>query len=424
MARPDDARERRVDHLIVGGGMTASAAAIGIADRDPEARTAIVCAEPHPPYDRPPLSKDLWQEDEPDLDDIEHDADLLGGAELVLDRRIVELRPDEHLAVDDRGTRWRYRRALLATGATPKLPPFAEGLAAATTFRTRDDFTALRERIAHGRRITVVGGGFLGSELAAALRSAGGELTMAFPERAVLGRVLPERLAQRVTTRFRREGIDVRTGTLVEAIVPLHDDRPDGPVEVRTDGGDAWTADTVVVVVGVAPETELAERAGLEVDDGVVVDDRFRTSAPDVFAAGDVARFPAPGLGPMRVEHEDHAKSGGLHAGRVMAGLDAPYDHLPMFYSDLFELGYEAVGRCDPQLDTVLSGPAAEEDAAASTPGIAWYLDDGRPVGMLSWNAFGHLEEGREVLRAGRPVDPAELRGRIRLEDGGEADGA
>lgn len=410
--------ERRVDHLIVGGGMTASAAVMGVLDRDPDATVALVGAEPHPPYERPPLSKDLWQEDEPDLDAIEHDRELFGGAELATGRRIVELRPEEHLAIDDRGARWRYRRVLLATGATPSVPPFGEGLAAVSTFRTRDDFVRLRARLAGGKRVTVVGGGFLGSELAAALRGAGAEVTMVFPERDVAARLLPAPWAARVTRRFRREGIDVRPGTLVDAIVPLHAGRDDGPVEVRSDDGEAWTADTVVVAVGVTPATELAEAAGLEVDDGIVVDDRFRTSAPDVLAAGDVARFPAPGLGPMRVEHEDHAKSGGLHAGRVMAGLDAPYDHLPMFYSDLFDLGYEAVGRCDASLETVLDGPAAADDADADVPGVAWYLADGRVVGALTWNAFGRLETARTLIRSGEPVDAAALRGRIGVGEG------
>ena len=153
-------------------------------------------------------------------------------------------------------------------------------------------------------------------------------------------------------------------------------------------------------------------------DDGIVVDDRFRTSAPDLYAAGDVARFPAPALGPMRVEHEEHAKLSGMHAARVMAGADEPYDHLPMFYSDLFELGYEAVGRCDAQTDALVTGPASADDATADAPGLVWYRDeDGTPVGVLAWNAFGHLESARAVLREARPFDPAELRARVDLDE-------
>ena len=141
------------------------------------------------------------------------------------------------------------------------------------------------------------------------------------------------------------------------------------------------------------------------------VDDRFRTSAAGVFAAGDVARVPAPVLGPMRVEHEDAAKTGGLHAGRVMAGASEPYDHLPYAYGDLFEMGYEAVGRLDPRLEVVLDGGVARGE-----PGVAYYLDDGRVRGVLLWGVFGRVEEARALLRADETVDAASLRGRIAID--------
>lgn len=411
------AEVREVDHLIIGGGMTAAAAAMTLADETPDARVALISDEARPPYDRPPLSKDLWQDATPNLDEIAHDAELFGDAEVILGRRIVALDVAERVATDDAGTRWRYGTVLLATGARPIVPPFADDVAVARPFRTADDFAHLHERVAERRRVTVVGGGFLGSELAAALVRAGAAVTMVFPERDVLARVLPAALAARVSTRMRRAGIEVRAGTLVEALTPLHPDAPDGPVEVRGDDGEAWTADEVVLCVGVRPNVELAADAGVEVEDGIVVDERFRTSADGVYAAGDVARFPAPALGPMRVEHEEHAKLGGMHAAREMAGKAAPYDHLPMFYSDLFELGYEAVGRCDAQLPTIVTGPAGADDAPADAPGMVWYLgEDGRPVGALAWNAFGHLEAARSVLREERPFEPRELRARVDLD--------
>lgn len=399
--------------------MTASAAAMAIADAAPDARVAILAAEPHPPYDRPPLSKDLWQQDDASFDEVAHDPDLWGDAELILGRRAVALDPEAHEVRDDAGTRWRYGTLLLATGAAPIEAPFLDGIAAASTFRTWDDLRALKRRLADGRRATVIGGGFLGSELAAALVDAGAHVTMAFPEHAVLGRILPGPLAERMTQRLRRAGIEVRAGTLVDDVALLDPGRPDGPVEIGTDDGERWTADLIVACIGVRPNVELAADAGLKIDDGIVVDDRFRSSAEDVFAAGDVARFPAPALGPMRVEHEEHAKLGGAHAGSVMAGDDRPYDHLPLFYSDVIDLGYEAVGRCDAELEVVLAGPAREEHAEPSAPGLAWYLDDDVPVGALGWNLFGRMEEVRAVLREARAVDPDELRRRVAVEEDG-----
>lgn len=408
---------RTVDHLIVGGGMTGSAAAMAIADTAPNASVVVLAAEPHPPYDRPPLSKDLWQQNDPAFDDVAHDPQLWGEAELILGRRAVALDPEAHEVLDDAGTRWRYGRLLLATGADPIEAPFLDGIEVASTFRTWDDLQAVRARLANGRRATVIGGGFLGSELAAALVDAGASVTMAFPEHAVLGRILPGPLAERITLRLRRAGIEVRAGTLVDDVSLLDATRPDGPVEIRSDDGEGWTADLIVSCIGVRPNVDLAHDAGLKIDDGIVVDERFRTSAEDVFAAGDVARFPAPALGAMRVEHEEQAKLGGAHAGRAMAGDERPYDHLPLFYSDVIDLGYEAVGRCDAELDVLLAGPARDEHADPSAAGLAWYLDDDVPVGALGWNLFGRMEEARAVLREARPFDADELRRRVTVED-------
>jgi len=166
--------------------------------------------------------------------------------------------------------------------------------------------------------------------------------------------------------------------------------------------------DAVVAGLGLTPSTELAEAAGLVVSDGIVVDDRGRVAgSDDVFAAGDVARFPVAALGgTMRVEHEDHAKSHGRRVGANMAGADEPYDHLPFFYSDLFELGYEAVGELDSRLRTTADW------THVGGAGTVYYLDDtGRPRGVLLWNLFGRVDTARDLIRAAVPIQPAELVG-------------
>jgi NADPH-dependent 2,4-dienoyl-CoA reductase/sulfur reductase-like enzyme len=176
----------------------------------------------------------------------------------------------------------------------------------------------------------------------------------------------------------------------------------------RTGSGGELAADIVVAGLGIVPATELAEAAGLPVENGIVVDDRGRVDgSDDVFAAGDVARFPVASLGgTMRVEHEDHAKSHGRLVGANMAGADEPYDHLPFFYSDLFELGYEAVGELDSRLRTT----ADWTDVGGA--GTVYYLDEeGRPRGVLLWNLFGRVDTARELIRTAKPIPTAELVG-------------
>ena len=201
---------------------------------------------------------------------------------------------------------------------------------------------------------------------------------------------------------YRGKGVDVLPGELVGAV-----ERSNGGFRVALQGGRILDADVVVAGLGIVPRDELAAAAGLPTDDGISVDDRGRVAGhDDVFAAGDVARFPARDLGRyLRVEHEDHAKSHGLQVGRNMAGADEPYDHLPFFYSDLFELGYEAVGDVDSRLDTVA------EWAEPNRKGVVAYVDDaGKARGFLLWDVWGKVDASRELISAGTAVDADDLR--------------
>ena len=234
-----------------------------------------------------------------------------------------------------------------------------------------------------GTRVAVVGGGFIGSEIAAALTTNGCRVTMLFPEPGIGSRLFPAELASSVNEYYREKGVDVLAEELVSSIA-LHDD----VFRIETQSGRVVDADAVVAGLGIVPNTGLAEAAGLEVDDGIVVDDRGRAGGrDDVFAAGDVARFPVPALGgTRRVEHEDHANTHGRLVGANMAGADTPYDHLPFFYSDLFELGYEAVGDVDSRLETT----AVWEEPGRK--GVVCYVEGGEAAWLL---AVGRLGEGR-----------------------------
>jgi NADPH-dependent 2,4-dienoyl-CoA reductase/sulfur reductase-like enzyme len=380
-------------YLIVGGGMTADAACRGIRDHDADGSIGLFGSEPHHPYARPPLSKALWAgKDESSV--------FRGTSELGVDvhagRRIAALDLDARTATDDTGTTHSYDKVLLATGGTPRrLPSGSDD--DVIYYRTLDDYRRLRGIAGDGVRVAVIGGGFIGSEVAAALASNGCAVTIVFPDSGIGARLFPEELASFVSDYYREKGVSVLAERFVE--------RADAG-SVTTKDGTRIEADAIVAGLGIVPVTELAEAAGLEVDDGILVDEYGRASGrAEVFAAGDVARFPVSALGgTRRVEHEDHANTHGRAVGANMAGADQQYDHLPFFYSDLFDLGYEAVGDVDSRLDTVA------EWAEPNRKGVVAYVDgEGRARGVLLWDVWGKVDSARELIRAGTVVGPSDL---------------
>jgi 3-phenylpropionate/trans-cinnamate dioxygenase ferredoxin reductase component len=387
---------RTTQYLIAGCGMTADAACKGIRDFDLDGAITVVADEPHPPYARPPLSKALWKGDE-ESTIWRGTADL--GVELRLGRTIVALDLEARRATDDRGETYAYERLLLATGGRPRRLPF--GGDEVIYFRTLDDYRRLRALADEEARFVVIGGGFIGSEIAAALAMNARSVTMVFPEPGIGARIFPADLSAFVTDYYRERGVEVLAGASVTAI-----ERDGDKVRLATGDGRTLEADAVVAGLGIEPRVELAAAAGLPVADGLLVDDRGRVDGHDwIFAAGDVARFPEAALGgARRVEHEDHAKSHGRRVGANMAGADEPYDHLPFFYSDLFDLGYEAVGELDSRLQMI------SDVSEMGGEGTVYYLDDeGRPRGVLLWNLFGRVDAARDLIRAGDPVESGAL---------------
>src|SRR5438128_10615534 len=375
-------------YLIVGGGMTADAAAQALHEADPAGSIGLISAEPHPPYDRPPLSKALWK-GEPEEKIWRKTAAT--GAALHLGRRITALDPRARSVTDDRGTVYRYQKLLLATGGVPRRLPLKTDQI--IYFRTLDDYRRLRALASQSVRFAVIGGGFIGSEIAAALRMQGRDVTMLVPEAGLGARVFPADLAAFLVDYYRHKGVVMRMG---EGMTRLEQGGGGGG------GGGAWAvrtttsaelmAEVVVAGLGIAPAVELAQQAGLRVENGIVVDAFCRTSQPDVYAAGDVANFANPALGEgtrLRVEHEDNANAMGRVAGLNMAGRATRYDHLPFFYSDLFELGYEAVGDVDARLETVADWKEPFRE------GVVYYRKDGRGRGAVRWNPWGPGDDAR-----------------------------
>ena len=383
-------------YLIVGGGMTADAACKGIRDHDPDGLIGLFGEDPNEPYARPPLTKALWK-GKPEDSIWRGTPDL--GVDLHLGRTIVTLDLDGHSATDDEGATHSYERLLLATGGTPRrVPAWDDGV---IYYRTLDHYRKLRPLAHDGTRAAVIGGGFIGSELAAALTMNDCSVSIVVPEVGIGARIFPASLSEFVNGYYRDKGVAVLAEEKVSGVA-----RDGDGYRVETESGKTVDADVVVAGLGIVPRTDLAEKSGLPVDDGIVVDDRGRVGGhDDVFAAGDVARFPATALGGLRrVEHENHANSHGRHVGANMAGADQPYDYLPYFYSDLFELGYEAIGDTDSRLEVV------DEWAEPNRKGVVCYVEDGKPRGFLLWDVWDKVDRARELIAAGDPVDRAAIR--------------
>lgn len=375
-------------YLIVGGGMTAAAAITGIREIDDAGSIGVLTAEPHPPYNRPPLSKWLWR-GKP-LNSIWRKANSAtvtfhqGRTARTLDARSKQI-------TDDEGVVYGFDKLLLATGSRPRRLPF--GGDGVIYYRTLDDYERVRRLAASGGTFVIIGAGFIGSEMTAALAMNGSRVTLAFPDEAIGSRLYPGHLGQAVNALFRAKGVDVLPRTRA-----IGCEARDGKqiLTVRDiDSGRERTivADGVIAGIGVEPNVELARAAGLEVNDGIRVDASLRTSHPDIFAAGDVASIYNAALQTWRrVEHADNANNTGGYAGVAMAGRTVRYEYLPFFYSDLFEVGYEAVGEIDSRLEV------AEEWRIRDVEGTVTYLRDGRVRGALYWNVYGSIGGGRRAI--------------------------
>jgi len=385
-------------YLIVGGGMTADAAVRGIREQDIVGKITVLSAEHHPPYDRPPLSKKLWT-GKP-LDSIwRKTADH--GVDLRLGTRAVRGDAAAHTVTDSRGDVHTYKKLLLATGGSPRRLPFADD--DVIYFRTLDDYQRVRALCDHKASFIVIGGGFIGSEIAAALAINGCAVSMVFPDAGIGARIFPSSLSAFLNDYYREKGVTLLPSEKVTVMEKSSTKRT-----VVTASGKALSADAVIAGIGIVPETDLAQSLGLKVDNGIVVDEFLRTSHPDIYAAGDVANFYSPALGVRRrVEHEDNANTMGAMAGRNMAGCADKYEHLPYFYSDLFDLGYEAVGEFGSDMEIV------EDWKEPFRKGVVYYLKDQRVRGVLLWNTWDRIAAARELIGARETLNRAALMGRI-----------
>jgi 3-phenylpropionate/trans-cinnamate dioxygenase ferredoxin reductase subunit len=388
--------------VIVGASLAGAKAAEGARDAGWEGPIRLIGAEPHLPYERPPLSKSILlgtaplsaaAVHEPGFE-VQREVDLLLGAPATaidLAAGSVELAG---------GRRVRFSKLILATGSTPRRLTVPGGdLPEVHTLRTIDDSLALRDRLRDGCRVAVIGASWIGTEVAACARQRGCEVTMCDPQATPLERVLGPEVGGWFGELHASHGVALRMGVGVDAV--LGDEHVQG---VRLTDGTTVLADVVVAGIGVEPEVDLARAAGLAVGRGVLCDEHLVTSHPDVLVAGDIAEAMHPLLGRrIRVEHWANARNQGLVAGRNAAGAAEPYDRIPYFFSDQYDAGMEHSGWPEPWDDVVFRGDPA------SGAFVAFYRTEGRVVGGINVNVWDVNAHVQSLVRAGASPSPSVL---------------
>ncbi len=380
-------------YLILGGGLAGAHAIEGIRQQDPKGTIGLLSAEDRLPYMRPYLSKQLlWGKKT--LDQVPvfpGDFYQKQKAALHFTTKAVRVDAGESFVLDEDGNRYDYSKLLIATGGRPREIPKAGK--AVHYYRTVEDYLELTAALAKTGDFLIVGGGFIGAELAAGIAHHGKKVSILMRGDKLLSNVFPADLSAFVTDFYRQKGVILITGEDPLSFEPKGD-----RVTVKTASGKSYEAGWVTAGIGLELESQLAQSAGLKTGNGIIVDEFLQTSKPGIFAAGDLAHFPSRILGEgQRVEHRDNSEAQGRCAGANMAGANKPYDYLPFFYSDLFELGFEAVGKLDSRMET---------HAAWDEPfrkGVVSYQEGGRIKGMLLWNKWDRVDWARQII-AGQTV--------------------
>lgn len=391
-------------YVIVGSGLAAASAVEGIRSRDGSGSIAMFGRENRAPYDRPPLSKGLWFGKTTFNQLPIHPESFYSSnnVHMFLGTEITEIDPKRNQVIDGDGHRYTYDKLLIATGGSPRRLSFGDGVV--RYFRTADDYLDLLEATRVFHTFVLIGGGFIGGELAAALVSLGKQVTMIFPDKFLLQRMFPGDLAGYITDYYRSKGITILNGD-----VPTDAVRSEGVVHLVTREGKKLTADVAIAAIGLNLHLEIVKRAGLKIENGIAVNSFLQTSVKNIYAAGDVAFFPAKSLDKsIRIEHWNNAQSQGKHAGENMAGGNTPFEYLPFFYSDLFDLGFEAIGELDSHLTTYADWREEFRE------GVVYYLNDGIVKGVLLWNVWGKVDDARSLIdRKKQFRRPEELKGRL-----------
>ncbi len=388
--------------VIVGAGHAGGVAAATLRQASFPGAITLIGTESHPPHERPPLSKELL------AGAIPVEKTYLRPAAFYAENRI-EFRPGETATAIDRKTQRvtlasggtvPYDALLLTTGARARrltLP----GAEHPRVLYLRDiaDSLALREHLNPGVRIAVIGAGFIGLEAAAAARKRGGAVTVLEVQREPLQRVCPPEIGQFMAALHRRHGVDLRTAISITAIVEA-----DGALALRAADGSTVAADIVLAGIGAQPNVELAQAAGLVVDNGVVTDEFGRTSDPHIFAAGDVTRHFNPLLGRnIRLEAWQNAQNQAIAVAKIMAGGDQPYAEVPWFWSDQYDVNLQIAGAPEHW------GPLIWRGGPNDKAFTVFAVNDSIPIAAITMNNGRDMRPARELITRRRPVDPTRL---------------
>jgi 3-phenylpropionate/trans-cinnamate dioxygenase ferredoxin reductase component len=388
--------------VVVGGGLAGAKSVEALRERGFEGRVVLLGAEAHLPYERPPLSKDYLKSGEKLEDAFVHDQQWYAGHDVDVrtGTEVTAIDRDAHAVVTASGERISYDRLLLATGSSPRhLSMTGVDLDGVLSLRTIEDSDAIRATFGQGRRLVLIGGGWIGLEVAAAAREAGTDVTVLEALELPLVRVLGPKIAQVFADLHREHGVDLRTEVKVEAIEGA------GSVSgVRLADGAVLPADAVVVGIGASPNVALAEAAGLAVDNGVTADAVGRTSDADIFAVGDVANVEHPLLGQrVRVEHWANALNQPQVVVAAMLDEDGPQPELPYFFTDQYDLGMEYLGLGGPDDDVVVRGDLAKREF------IAFWTREERVVAGMNVNIWDVTDDIKALILSRAAVDPATL---------------
>jgi programmed cell death 8 (apoptosis-inducing factor) len=425
-------------YVIVGLGTAGYSALKVLRESDPNAKILVVGYEPNTPYERPPLSKELWWTDDPDVGNKLEFTNYKGekatpfyetpeelskypNVKVLTNMAVVDLDVDRKGLMLADGTIVFFEKCLLATGGHPRSLPNQLKHPKVTTFRTIQDFQMLDKvtRDPTIKHITIIGGGFLGTELAAALNKRGKQfgfkVAQVFPESGCMALNIPQYLSDYATKLMRNDGVDVRPGVFANEIKALENENK---LELLLSDKTSIQTDHIVVAVGIKPNTGLAEKSNLEVDrenGGIVVNAELQARS-DIYVAGDVASYYDAVLGRRRVEHYDHAQASGAHAAKNMLGARKPYTYQPFFWGNMNGIPYEAVGIIDSRLETVgvwQKGPQTEGGESTADyqnnnefkRGVVYYLKNKKIVGVLLWNLFERVEDAQRAIKLGREFD-------------------